>query len=354
MSAHDVTARTMSAHPRRAGRVVCFGEMLVRLSPPDHELPLQSGWLCVDFGGAESNVAASLAVLGDASAMVSRVPDNFLGHAAVAELRRFGVDTSAVGYAPGRMGLYFLTPAVMQRPAEVLYDRAGSAFAHTDAAGYDWPRLLDGAAWLHLSGINLALGEASADACLAGARAAVAAGVRLSFDCNYRSRLWGERAIEAATLMGEVAAMADLMFGNARDVALMLGLEFAGADDPERFARAAAAAFAAWPRLRWLATTARAGVAAAPTLTGALAAREGGAWRTPARSLAGTVDRIGSGDAFAAALLHELLHGAEPAEALDFALAAAWLKHSVPGDVNRLGDAEVRAGLTDAGLRVRR
>jgi 2-dehydro-3-deoxygluconokinase len=340
--------------PRAAGRVVCFGELLVRLSPPGHELPLQSGSLRVDFGGAEGNVAASLALLGDASAMVSRVPDNFLGRAVVAALRGFGVDAAAVGHGAGRMGLYFLAPAAMARPAEVLYDRAGSAFAHTGAAGYDWPRLVDGAAWLHLSGINLALGDTSADASLAAARAAVAAGVRVSFDCNYRSRLWGKRGVEAASLMSDLAAAADLMFGNDRDVALMLGLDFAGVPVAERFARAATAAFAAWPRLRWLATTVRAGDDAAPTLAGALATRDGGVWQTPPRSLAGAGDRIGSGDAFAAALLHGLLRDAAPAAMLDCAAAAAWLKHSVPGDVNRLGEAELRACLAASDQRVRR
>lgn len=352
MTAPDAKAITGSpAHAR--GRVVCFGEMLVRLSPPEHELPLQSGRLRVHFGGAEANVAASLATLGDASAMVSRVPDNLLGRAGIAALRGFGVDVGAVAYGAGRMGLYFLTPAVMQRQAEVLYDRAGSAFARTDAAAYDWPRLLAGAAWLHLSGINLALGEASAEACLAAAQAALDAGVRVSFDCNYRSRLWGERAVAAAALMSKMAALADLMFGNARDIALMLGLDFAKVPAVKRFARAGAAAFAAWPRLKWLATTVRAGDTP-PTLAGALANRTGGMWQTPPRSVAGAIDRIGSGDAFAAALLHGLLHGSEPAAALDFALAAAWLKHSIPGDANRLREAEIRACLTPSEQRVRR
>ncbi|TAL71676.1 MAG: sugar kinase [Rhodanobacter sp.] len=328
--------------------------MLLRLSPPGQELLLQSGSLRAHFGGAEANVAASLAVLGDASAMVTTVPDNVIGRAAAAELRRFGVDTSAVGHAAGRMGLYFLTPAAMQRPAEVLYDRAGSAFAHTDGTGYDWPRLLEGAAWLHVSGINLALGKASADACLMAARAAVAHGVKVSFDCNYRSRLWGERVIEAATLMRELAATADLMFGNARDIALMLGREFADLANGDGFAPAATAAFAAWPRLHWLATTVHGGDPAAPTLAGVLAERGGGVWRTATRSLAGAVDRIGSGDAFAAALLHSLQHAADPAAALEFALAAAWLKHSVPGDVNRLGEADIRARLVDPGRQVLR
>lgn len=343
-----------TAPPRTAGRVVCFGEMLMRLSPPGPELPLQSGSLHVHFGGAEANVAASLAVLGDASAMVSRVPDNFIGRAAIAELRRFGVDTSAVGHAAGRMGLYFLTPATMQRPAEVLYDRADSAFARTDGAGYDWPQLLEGATWLHVSGITLALGEASANACLMAARAAVAHGVKVSFDCNYRSRLWGGRAIEAAALMGELAATADVLFGNARDVALMLDHGPAGVTGDDGFEHAATAAFAAWPRLQWMATTVHAGTPTEPTLAGALAGRAGGTWRTTTRSLVGAVDRIGSGDAFAAAWLHALLHADDPAAALEFALAAAWLKHSVPGDVNRLGEADIRACLGDPGRQVLR
>ncbi|WP_237711891.1 PfkB family carbohydrate kinase, partial [Rhodanobacter sp. 115] len=144
------------------GRVVCFGELLMRLSPPGRELPLQSPRFDVHFGGAEANVAASLAILGHASAVISALPDHPIGHACAGELRRHGVDTSGLRHAEGRLGLYYLAPGAMHRPAEVVYDRADSVFARTPVEAWDWPRLLAGAQWLHLSGINLALGEATA------------------------------------------------------------------------------------------------------------------------------------------------------------------------------------------------
>jgi 2-dehydro-3-deoxygluconokinase len=338
--------------PTDRPRIVCFGELLMRLSPPARELPLQSPRFDVHFGGAEANVAASLAILGHASAMVSALPDHAIGRACAGELRRHGVDTGGLHYAQGRMGLYFLVPGAGHRPAEVIYDRADSVFARTPAGAWDWPRLLAGAQWLHLSGINLALGEASARATLAAVRAARAAGVRVSFDCNYRGKLWGERVAQAPALLREVVAEAELVFGGERDVALILGQDFAATDDG--FRRAAEAAFAAWPQLQRLATTARRHRNAdEQELLGRLARRDRTLATAP-RGLAGIVDRIGSGDAFAAGLLHGLLRDMDDQAALDFALAAACLKHSVPGDVNLLREADMQAFLADGGFEVRR
>jgi 2-dehydro-3-deoxygluconokinase len=338
--------------PTDRPRIVCFGELLMRLSPPGRELPLQSPRFDVHFGGAEANVAASLAILGHASAMVSALPDHAIGHACVGELRRHGVDTGGLRHAQGRMGLYFLAPGAVHRPAEVIYDRADSVFARTPADAWDWPRLLADAQWLHLSGINLALGEATAQAALAAVRAARAAGVRVSFDCNYRGKLWGERAAQAPALLREVVAEAELVFGGERDVALILGRDFTATDDG--FQRAAEAAFAAWPRLQRLATTERRHRSAdEQELLGRLARRDRTLATAP-RGLAGIVDRIGSGDAFAAGLLHGLLRDMDDKAALDFALAAACLKHSVPGDVNLLREADMRAFLADGGFEVRR
>lgn len=341
-------------HEIPTGRVVCFGELLLRLAPPGRELLLQSPHVEARFGGAEANVAASLAVLGHASAMVTALPDHAVGRAAAGELRRHGVDTAGVRHAPGRMGLYFFTPGAMQRPAEVIYDRAGSVFAATPAAAWDWPRLLDGAAWLHLSGINLALGGAPAQAALEAVRAAQAADVRISFDCNYRSTLWGARHAEAPALLAEAAAAAELVFGNERDIGLILGVDSDAPPAEERFHRAAEAAFAAWPRLARLAATTRGQRSAdEQTLSGQLALRTATLCTAP-RPLSGIVDRIGSGDAFAAGLLHGLLRGMDDRDALEFALAAACLKHSVPGDVNLLGEREVLALLAGGGFEVRR
>jgi 2-dehydro-3-deoxygluconokinase len=335
-------------------RIIFFGELMLRLSPPGHELPLQSPRFDAHFGGAEANVAASLAILGHDSAMVSALPDNTLGHACAGELRRHGVDTGGLRYADGRMGLYFLAPGAMQRPSEVLYDRADSVFARTPAKAYDWPRLLAGAQWLHLSGINLALGKPTAQAALAAVRAAREAGVSISFDCNFRSKLWGSRVLEAPALLREIVGEADLIFGNDRDVALILGMDFPYKTAAERFAAAATAAFTAWPRLRHMAATDRKHRSVDhQELAGMLAVRER-VLSTKAYALSGIVDRIGGGDAFAAGLLHGLLRHMSDKDALDFAIAAACLKHSVPGDVNLLLEADMRAFLGQGGFEVKR
>ncbi|WP_130620657.1 sugar kinase [Dyella amyloliquefaciens] len=345
----DVT----TTHPG-SGRVVFFGELLLRLSPPGHELPLQSPRFEARFGGAEANVASSLAILGHHCTMVSALPDHAIGHACAGELRRHGVDTSGLQYADGRMGIYFLSPGAMQRPPEVLYDRADSVFSRTPAEAYDWPRLLAGAQWLHLSGINLALGQTTTNAALAAVRAARAAGVRVSFDCNYRSRLWGARSPKAPAVLRELVAEAELVFGNDRDIALMLDQSFEQAGATDRFRAAATAAFAAWPALRRLVATERHHHNVDDQeLTGMLALRDGVLTTAP-RRLSGIVDRIGGGDAFAAGFLHGLLRGLGDAPSLEFALAATCLKHAIPGDVNLSREADIHALLAEGGFEVKR
>jgi 2-dehydro-3-deoxygluconokinase len=317
-------------------------------------LLFQSPQLDVHFGGAEANVAASLAILGHTSAMVSALPDNAIGRAARDALRRHGVDAAGIQFAEGRMGLYFLSPGAMQRPALVTYDRANSVFARTPATAYDWPRLLTGTSWLHLSGINLALNDGTARAALAAARAARSAGVAVSFDCNYRGRLWDARAAEAAALIREMTGEADLLFGDERDIALMLGAEFRQTGGEARFLAAAQLAFQAFPHLRWMAATERR-VQDVTTheYRGHLATREH-ALTTRTHRLTGIVDRIGSGDAFAAGLLHGLVTGLHQPAMLDFAIAAACVKHSIPGDVNLQGEPEILAFLEQDGVDVQR
>jgi 2-dehydro-3-deoxygluconokinase len=339
---------------RGKGTFVCFGELLLRLSPPGQELLFQSPRLEARFGGAEANVAASLAILGHAARMASALPSNAAGRACAAELRRHGVDTSGVLFEEGRLGLYFLAPGAMQRPSEVTYDRADSVFSSMPAEAYDWSRLLAGAGWLHLSGINLAVSEVAAQAALAAARAARAAGVRVSFDCNYRGRLWDARATRAPELLRAAMSEADLLFGNDRDIALVLDTEFREDSGEARFLAASQLAFTAFTNLRWMATTERrASDAETQELCGHLATREH-VLTTRWHRLAGIVDRIGAGDAFAAGLLHGLTSGMHQPATLDFAVAAACLKHSVPGDVNLLGEAEMLAWLAQDGFEVRR
>lgn len=338
-----------------SSRIVCFGELLLRLGAPGRQGLLQSPCFEVHVGGAEANVAVSLARFGHRAAQVGVIPDNPLGAAAAGELRRHGVDTASLHTGPGRMGLYFLTTGAIFRPSEVLYDRAGSAFALADPAGYDWPALLAGADWLHLSGVSPALGEAAAAATIAAARAARSAGVKVSFDGNFRPKLWQAWQGDAANILRQVLECTDLLFADHRDMAVVLGTAF-GQDTPEaRVDAAAAAAFAAFPGLQRMATTLRRQHSVDHhTLSARLVARGGGVQQAGSHEVSPIVDRIGAGDAFAAGLLHGLLTGQGDAGSLAFGLAAACLKHSVPGDFNLVGAADVAAFVSEGRLDVRR
>ena len=335
--------------------IVCFGELLIRLSAPDNELLLQSPRLSIHFGGAEANVAVSLSRLGSAARMVSFIPDNALGHAARDELRRHGVEVSQVGFAPGRMGLYFLTPGAMLRPSEVIYDRAGSAFAQTAPDAVDWRDALSGAAVLHLSGITPALGPNAAAAALRAAKAARGQGVMVSFDGNFRGKLWSAWGGDGPAVLRDLLACADLAFVDDRDIALVLGHKSASTDPSERRREAAWEAFAAFPQLSRIASTFRVQhTVDHHELSAVMFTRAGGEFTARERPLIGIVDRIGAGDAFAAGLLHGLCTRMNDQAALDFAHAAACLKHAIPGDFNLATEADVKAFLDQDGLDVRR
>ena len=322
-------------------RVVCFGELLIRLASPGRELLLQTPRLEVNVGGAEANVAVSLARFGHDAAVATIVADNALGRAAVAELKRYGVDTANVMPRPGRMGLYFYTAGATLRPSSVLYDRTGSAFALAPLEAIDWQRVLAGAAWLHVSGITPALGAAAAAACARAVETAVQLGVAVSFDGNYREQLWNERRAEAPALLRNLLGQARIAFVDDRDVALILGREFPDSDGFVRRRDAAAAAFAAFPNLQAIHSTLRdvRGVdhheLCAATFT------RDAELRSKIHRLTGIVDRIGSGDAFAAGILHGQLEGLDDRRSLELATAAAALKHSIPGDFNLLGLADI-------------
>jgi 2-dehydro-3-deoxygluconokinase len=325
--------------------VVCFGELLLRLTAPGRELLLQNGRLDVHVGGAEANVAVGLACLGHETAMLSRIPANALGEAAAGYLRRYGVDVGGVARGDGRMGLYFLSAGAGLRPSAIVYDREGSSFALASKDDFDWDRLLDGADWLHLSGITPALGPRSAEAALAAANAARSRGVKVSFDGNYRSQLWQRWDSDPKAILNELVAKAEILFGNHRDISLLLGREF-GADGEERRREAAIAAFEAFPDLQFIASTARhVDDADRHRISARLDTRES-ASQTEEVVVAGVVDRIGTGDAFAAGVLHGLLIGQDRERSARFGLALACLKHSLPGDASLFSQADIDAYLT--------
>jgi len=327
-----------------SGVLVCFGELLLRLSPPGRQFLLQSPQLEVQVGGAEANVAVSLARFGHSVRMVSTLPRNPLGEAARGELRRHGVDTRHVAEGEGRMGLYFMVPGAIHRPSEVLYDRAHSAFALADPEGVDWAVCLEGASRLHLSGVTPALGARAAAAAIRAAREARAAGLDVSFDGNFRGKLWQAWNGDAPGLLREILAEVDVLFADHRDMEVVLGVAVPEASAQQRFAAAASAAFAAFPRLTHFTATQRVQHNVDHhALSALLATRHGTLHATPSYEVGPIVDRIGAGDAFAAGFLHGLHAGMNNPDSLHFGLGAACLKHSVPGDFNLVGAADVDA-----------
>ncbi len=331
-----------------AAQLVCFGELLVRLSAPTGERLLQTPRLSAHIGGAEANVAVCVSRLGGSAAMATTLPDNPLGCAARDELRRHGVGVDQVRFAPGRMGLYFLTPGAVLQAADVIYDRAGSAFAEAAANAIDWDAALAGAQWLHVSGITPAVSARAGEAALAVVEAASRLGVKVSFDGNYRSKLWEARGETGAPILKQLLGYASLAFIDERDIALVLGVSAS-----ERRI-AAGYAFKAFPRLEMIAATTRAARGVNEHALGAnLITRSDQAEVKPIL-LSGVIDRIGGGDAFAGGLLHALMTGESGTAALSFALHSAAAKHGQVGDASWASEAEVRTLMTSGGLDVRR
>ena len=326
------------------GRFVAFGEVMLRMSPPGRELLLQTPKLDVWVAGAEANVVTQLAHLGHETALVSAVPANALGDAAVTYLRGHGVDTRGIRRLPGRMGFYFVTSGAGFRATEVLYDRAHSAFAEAPADAWDWDTLLAGADRLHLSGITPALGPGGTSAAIAAAEAATRLGVPVSFDGNYRARLWEAWDSDPRATLTALIGHADVLFGNHRDVSLLLDRPFHG-DGAERRREAAEAAFAHFPKLQVIASTARhADDADRNRVSARVDTRERGC-QTDEAVITGIVDRIGAGDAFASGVLHGLRTGLPIEDVARAGLALTALKHSLPGDASLFGQGDLDAFL---------
>ena len=326
-------------------RLLAFGEIMLRMSPPGRELLMQTPRLDVWVAGAEANVATQLARLGHTVSFASRVPDNDLGRAAITTLRGHGVDTRNIHYGGERIGLYFATSGASSRPTDVLYDRAGSAFAEAPEAAWDWTALLEGITRLHISGITPALGAVPARIALAAVQAASARGISVSFDGNWRGKLWARWDGNPCHILSEIVAYADLMFGDYRDIGMLLGRSDLSGDNPTQRRSAAEAAFSAFPQLQMIASTTRAiehvdrHHLSARIDTRAESVQEG------AVVLAGIVDRIGGGDAFAAGVLHALECGQSIAAIARTSLALAALKHSLPGDASLFRQTDIDAYL---------
>jgi 2-dehydro-3-deoxygluconokinase len=339
-------------------KVVTFGEIMLRLSPPGFERLLQSPTLSATFGGAEANVAVSLAHWGFESVFVTRLPVHALGEAALRALRAEGVRTDDVLRGGERLGIYFAESGASQRPSTVVYDRAYSAISDIDPAAVDWTQLMRGASWFHVSGITPALGPKPAR-CVADALAAArAAKVTTSVDLNFRRKLWSPS--EAQVTLRPLMKHVNLVIANEEDLQSALGFDVPGVDI--RTGRVNAAAYRDVTRQvcelgpTLVAITLRESISASDNGWGAIL---GGSslpeMLESQRHDVRVVDRIGSGDAFAAGLIYSLGNGRPPMEALRFAVAAGALKHTIPGDFNRVSVDEVeRLAAGDASGRVQR
>jgi 2-dehydro-3-deoxygluconokinase len=333
---------------------VTFGEIMLRLAPPPFERFLDSPQLAATFGGGEANVAVSLANFGEPARFVTVLPPaNPIADAAVRQLRGFGVDVSHIARAPGRLGIYFLETGANQRPSKVVYDRAASSISLAAPGAIDWDAAFAGADWFHITGITPAIAQGTADLALEAAAKAHAAGLTVSCDLNYRKNLWkyGKTAQE---VMRPLFQLADVGIANEEDCQMALGIRaevdvHAGKLDPAQYSRLAEEVLKQFPNLKAMAVTLRESRSASHN--GWSACLHDGANFLVSRryDITHIVDRVGSGDAFAAGLIYGLKRLPNRHEALEFAVAASCLKHSVPGDFNRFGAAEVQALIKGGG-----
>ena len=340
-------------------KVVAFGEIMLRLKSPGYERLFQSPRLEATFGGSEANVSVSLACFGMNSAFVSLLPDNDIGDACLRELRGFGVDVSHVVRRCGRMGLYFLESGAVQRPGKVIYDRAGSVLAEARPGDIDWDAALAGATWFHFTGITPAVSESAAALTLEAARAAKRLGLHVSCDLNHRASLW-QYGPSADQVMPELTRYVDTLIANEDHFHTVLGLDTAsvapqGASAPARCEAYARLAMRAYPNLRCVAVTLRDSKSASHNDWRACLLDGDAFFVSRSYAITDIVDRVGSGDSFCAGLIYGLDRYPDAQTALEFAVAASCLKHTIPGDYNRVTVPEVEALLGgDATGRVQR
>ncbi len=326
-----------------AKRVITFGEIMLRLAPEGYYRFVQAENFGATYGGGEANVAISLANFGLDAAFVTKLPKHEIGQAAVNSLRRYGVDTSLITRGGDRVGIYFLEKGASQRPSKVIYDRAGSAIALAQPDDFDWDAIFDGADWFHFTGITPALGACVAGICLDACRAAKARGIRISCDLNYRKKLWTRE--EARRVMSELCQYVDVCIANEEDAKDVFGIEAEGTDITggklnregyQSVARQLAERFG----FEAVAITLRTSISASENNWAGML-YTGGAFYFSREYNIRIVDRVGGGDSFGAGLIYSFLSGKTPQDALEFAVAASCLKHSIEGDFNQVSVAEV-------------
>ncbi|NLL06789.1 MAG: sugar kinase [Clostridiaceae bacterium] len=340
-------------------KVITFGEILLRLAPQGHKKLFQNDILEISFCGAEANVAVSLANYGLKSCFVTKVPDNEAGQAAINSLRYFGVDTSAVIRGGERLGIYYLEKGASQRPSKVLYDRAFSAIACSGVEDYNWDNIFDGAEWFHFSGINPALSESMLEISFEACKAAKEKGILISCDINFRSKLWTKD--KARETMTKLMKYVDVCIGNEEDAENVFGIKADNTDvlngsiDHKSY-KEVAKKLSNQFGFKYVAITLRTSLSASVNKwAGMLYSTIEDKYFISKEYKIDIVDRVGSGDSFAAGIIYSLINGYEGQHAVEFAVAASCLKHTLEGDYNRVKIDDVLALVNgDSSGRVKR
>ena len=328
-------------------KVITFGEIMLRLKSPGFERLFQTPVLEATFGGGEANVAVSLANFGLNTAFVTVLPKNEIADSCIAELRRFGVDTSLIVHGAGRMGIYFLENGANQRGSKVVYDRDGAAIAVAKPGIIEWKKVFEGANWFHITGITPAITQSAADLSMEAVQAAKKNGLTVSCDFNYRGKLWkyGKTAPEVMT---ELVKYVDIGIANEEDCQKSLGIKIdvkveKGELNIDMYRELTNKVLGAFPNLKMIAITLRSSRSADHNGWAACLNDRREFIVSKRYEITDIVDRVGGGDSFAGGLIYALITGKKHEDALNFAVAASCLKHSIPGDFNRVSVKEVEA-----------
>lgn len=326
-------------------KVLTFGEIMLRLRAPGHERFFQSNLMEATFGGGEANVAVSLANYGMDSEFFTILPENTLGDECIKEVRKFGVNTAKIQRGEGRMGIYFLEAGANQLPSKVVYDRANSAIALAKPGSIDWDKVFDGVEWFHITGITPAISETAMELSLESVKAAKAKGITVSCDLNYRKNLW-KYGKKASDIMRELAKYVDVAIANEEDVQKSLDITVdvnveSGELDREKYRKLGDKVLATYPDMKMIAITLRESHSADWNGWAACLNDRENFYVSKKYEIRDIIDRVGGGDSFAGGLIYGLNTYADKQSALEFAVAASCLKHSIIGDFNRVGVSDV-------------
>ena len=327
-------------------KYITFGEIMLRLKPPNRERFFQSSLLEATFGGGEANVAVGLARFGLNVAYVSVIPNNPIGDACLGKLKSQGVDTSLIVRKGDRLGIYFLEAGANQRPSKVVYDRSHSAIAEAKPGDINWDRVFNGATWFHISGITPAISLSASELSLEAVKKARKKGITVSCDLNYRGKLW-EYGKSAPEVMGELVKCADIVIGNEEDCQKSLGVKVgidveSGKLQVQRYKELTDKVLSLYPNIQKIAITLRESHSANYNGWSAVLNNREKFLVSKKYEIHDIVDRVGAGDTFAAGLIYGLNNLSNDKEALEFAVAASCLAHSIPGDLPLLSVEEVK------------